>query len=83
MREIDMKDENDRQGNPRRGFLKQVAASGSLPFVPRWVGGVRCGIANPAGAAPETKPAIDEAAGYLSLSPEEAAFTEAMVNVIT
>ena len=58
-----------RQRNSRRIFLKQVAgASGALA------------AAVTAGAA--AAPAPDTPAGYESLSPEEAAFVEAMVNVM-
>src|SRR6267378_2835392 len=58
------------QGNSRRIFLKQVAgASGALAAV------VTAGAAAAA-------PAIETPAGYESLSPEEAAFVEAMVNVM-
>lgn len=58
------------QGNSRRIFLKQVAgASGALAAV------VTAGAAA-AATAPEAP------AGYESLSPEEAAFVEAMVNVM-
>jgi len=59
-----------RQRNSRRIFLKQVAgASGALA------------AAVTAGAA-AAAPAPDTPAGYESLSPEEAAFVEAMVNVM-
>ena len=58
------------QRNSRRIFLKQVAgASGALA------------AAVTAGAA-AAAPAPDTPAGYESLSPEEAAFVEAMVNVM-
>ena len=59
-----------RQRNSRRIFLKQVAgASGALAAA------VTTGAAAAA-------PAPDTPAGYESLSPEEAAFVEAMVNVM-
>jgi len=58
------------QRNSRRIFLKQVAgASGALAAA------VTAGTAAAA-------PAPDTPAGYESLSPEEAAFVEAMVNVM-
>jgi gluconate 2-dehydrogenase gamma chain len=58
------------QANSRRIFLKQVAgASGALAAV------VTAGAATAA-------PAAEAPAGYESLSPEEAAFVEAMVNVM-
>lgn len=79
-----MKDETNHQDNPRRGFLKQVAAAtGSIPLAHGLVGGAAVGaLAGPVHAAPATKPLLGDVAGYTSLSPEEAAFTEAMVNVM-
>jgi gluconate 2-dehydrogenase gamma chain len=79
-----MNDEIDHEVNRRRGFLKRVAAvSGSIPFAHGMVGGVAVAtVAGPARAAPAAKPPIDATIGYLSLSPEEAAFTEALVNVM-
>jgi gluconate 2-dehydrogenase gamma chain len=79
-----MKDETDHEDNPRRGFLKRVAvATGSIPLAHGLVGGAAVGaVAGPVDAAAATRSPIAEAAGYTSLSPEEAAFTEAMVNVM-
>ena len=54
---------------PRRIFLKQIAASS---------GAGALAVASPAVAAPAAEPV----AGYQSLSPEEGAFTEALVNVM-
>ena len=79
-----MKDETDDEGNPRRGFLKRVAAAtGSIPLAHGLVGSAAVGaIAGPVHAAPATRLPSGDVAGYTSLSPEEAAFTEAMVNVM-
>lgn len=53
----------------RRIFLKQIAASS---------GAGALAVASPAVAAPAAEPVV----GYQSLSPEEGAFTEALVNVM-
>jgi gluconate 2-dehydrogenase gamma chain len=79
-----MNDEIEHEVSRRRGFLKRVAAvSGSIPFAQGMVGGVAVvTVAGPARAAPAAKPPMDATIGYLSLSAEEAAFTEALVNVM-
>jgi gluconate 2-dehydrogenase gamma chain len=79
-----MKDEADHESNPRRGFLKRVAAAtGSIPLAHGLVGGAAVGvIAGPVRAAPGAKSLVSDVVGYTSLSPAEAAFTEAMVNVM-
>lgn len=79
-----MKDEIGEEGNPRRGFLKRVVTvSGSLPFAQGLAGGVAAAtLLAPASAAAATPSAVNEVVGYTSLSPEEAAFTESMVNVM-
>ena len=79
-----MKDETDHEDNPRRGFLKRVAvATGSIPLAHGLVGGAAVGaVVGPAHAAAATKSPVADVAGYTSLSPAEAAFTEAMVNVM-
>ena len=79
-----MKDETDHEDNPRRGFLKRVAAAtGSIPLAHGLVGGAAVGaIAGPVHAVPTTRSPSGGVAGYTSLSSEEAAFTEAMVNVM-
>jgi gluconate 2-dehydrogenase gamma chain len=79
-----MNDEMDHESNPRRGFLKRVAAAtGSIPLAHGLVGGAAVGaITGPVQAAPVTKALVGDVVGYTSLSPEEAAFTEAMVNVM-
>jgi len=79
-----MKDERDHEDNPRRGFLKRVAvATGSIPLAHGLVGGAAVGaVGGPVHAAATTRSPTAEVAGYVSLSPEEAAFTEAMVNVM-
>lgn len=61
---------------PRRSFLKSVVAAGvTLPLVSG-----RSETADPPASPPVTLPA--PAAGYVSLSQDEAAFVEAMVNVM-
>ena len=79
-----MRDEMEHEDNPRRGFLKRVAAAtGSIPLAPGLVGSAAIGVvAGPVHSAPATKSLNADVAGYISLSPEEAAFTEAMVNVM-
>lgn len=63
----------------RRAFLKGFAvASGTLPFVPG--GDAIASLATTSNAASAGAPAT--APGYLSLSPGEAAFVEALVNVM-
>jgi gluconate 2-dehydrogenase gamma chain len=70
-----MKDKLD-VAAPRRSFLKSVAAAGvSLPLMPG-----RSEAADLPANPPVTLPA--PAAGYVSLSQDEAAFVEAMVNVM-
>lgn len=72
------------EANSRRGFLKRVAAVAlSAPL-----GSGLVARAETAGTAPATPAAADAAAvsgpapGYASLSPDEAGFLEAMVNVM-
>jgi gluconate 2-dehydrogenase gamma chain len=79
-----MKDETDHEDNPRRGFLRRVAvATGSIPLAHGLVGGASVGaVAVPVRAATATRSPLADAVGYTSLSSEEAAFTEAMVNVM-
>jgi gluconate 2-dehydrogenase gamma chain len=79
-----MKDETDHEDNPRRGFLRRVAvATGSIPLAHGLVGGASVGaVAVPVHAATATRLPIADAVGYTSLSSEEAAYTEAMVNVM-
>ena len=77
-----MRNETEDENNPRRGFLKRVATvSGALPFTQGFAGGTAAiALIAPATAASASQP--KEWVGYTSLSPEEAAFTEAMVNVM-
>jgi gluconate 2-dehydrogenase gamma chain len=63
-----------RRGDARRGFLKTMAVmGGGLPLA---------GADLASAAAPPSTAVPAPAAGYLSLSPSEAAFVEAMVNVM-
>jgi gluconate 2-dehydrogenase gamma chain len=82
----------------RRGFLKQVAAvSGSMPFAAGAAAAGLAAAnsaaaqtaagapASPATAAPPAAPPapkVNDVFGYNSLSPDEAAFVETMVNVM-
>jgi gluconate 2-dehydrogenase gamma chain len=75
---------DERQPVSRRIFLKQLGgASGAAALVPIASTGVV--LAGSAGAALAQSPTLSseqEPAGYLSLGPDEAAFVEAMVNVM-
>jgi len=80
-----MSDDLGDKSNERRGFLKRVAAvSGALPFT----GGLASGVAvasltaaRPAAAA-EGAAQVNAVVGYNSLSPDEAAFVETLVNIM-
>jgi gluconate 2-dehydrogenase gamma chain len=70
------------QGSERRTFLKQVAGvAGGAPFVSSVVG-VGAALAAKPSAAQQPAPAAAPFSGYLSLSADEGAFVEAMVNVM-
>ena len=79
-----MSDETHHENNPRRGFLKRVATvSGALPFSQGLTGGAATiALIAPATAATTRASQLKEWAGYTSMSPEEAGFTEALVNVM-
>jgi gluconate 2-dehydrogenase gamma chain len=67
----------------RRVFLKQVAAAtGSLPFSMGLAGGVAVAAAGTAAVAAPAAPESQPLPGYTSFSQDEAAFVEAMVNVM-
>jgi gluconate 2-dehydrogenase gamma chain len=69
----------------RRGFLRQVVtATAAGPLIPLLVGGAAASASSAEAATAEAcKPvAADAPAGYLSLSREEAAFVETLVNVM-
>src|SRR5258706_6950209 len=80
-----MSDDLGGKSNERRGFLKRVAVvSGALPFA----GGLASGVAvasltaaQPAAAA-EGAAQVNAVVGYNSLSPDEAAFVETLVNIM-
>jgi gluconate 2-dehydrogenase gamma chain len=76
----------ERPASSRRIFLKQVAgASGALSVgrpLAMLPAGVALGAASADAAAQPALPAVAVPAGYASLSPDEAAFVEAMVNVM-
>ncbi len=66
---------------PRRGFLKRVVATaGALPLA----GGMTAVVAGQADSTAPAAPADtpEPAVGYLSLSADEAAFVESLVNVM-
>jgi len=78
-------DEKDQPVPPRRGFLRQIAAvTGSIPFAPALVGGsaAAASLGAAAQAAPAAAPVTNTVFGYLSLSQDEAAFVETMVNIM-
>jgi len=79
-----MSDETQHDDNARRRFLKRAATvSGALPFSQGFTGGAAAvALVAPATAAPTSAPQEQEWVGYTSLSPEEAGFTEALVNVM-
>jgi gluconate 2-dehydrogenase gamma chain len=74
----------ERQETPRRIFLRRVGgASGAVALAPMAAtGAVLAGSAGGAFAQAAPLPSEQEPTGYLSLGPEEAAFVEAMVNVM-
>ncbi|NWK77638.1 gluconate 2-dehydrogenase subunit 3 family protein [Aquitalea sp. LB_tupeE] len=76
----------DSAGSARRVFLKQLAAaSGSLPLGKALAGGTATALllqSAEAGAAPSGKPVINTVYGYESFGPDEAAFVEAMLNIM-
>jgi gluconate 2-dehydrogenase gamma chain len=77
-----MNDDGTQAQPARRGFLKQmVSATAALPLV----GGAAAAAAAAAAAEPAGAAAASASApvlGYTSFSPDEAAFVEAMVNVM-
>ena len=76
----------DSAGSARRVFLKQLAAaSGSLPLGKVLAGGTATALllqSAEATAAPSAKPVINTVYGYASFGPDEAAFVEAMLNIM-
>src|SRR5258707_9522721 len=66
----------------RRTFLKQVATVASVARLPVTVIGVTSVGALQGVAAPAISPTSNPAPGYQSLGPDEAAFVEALVNVM-
>ena len=78
-----MSDETQHENEARRGFLKRVATvSGALPFSQGLAGGVAIALIEPAAASTAGASQMHEWVGYTSLGPEEAGFTEALVNVM-
>jgi gluconate 2-dehydrogenase gamma chain len=71
----------EQQTPPRRIFLKRLGTSGAVAFAPAATGALLTGAVSDATAQPslasESLPTT-----YLSLGPDEAAFVEAMVNVM-
>jgi gluconate 2-dehydrogenase gamma chain len=75
----------DEPVSQRRGFLKQITSvAGSIPFAPALVGGAAAGasLGAHAQAAAGAAPAADPTVGYVCFSQDEAAFVEAMVNIM-
>jgi gluconate 2-dehydrogenase gamma chain len=70
------------EGFGRRTFLKQVATVAGIARLPVTVTGATGVAAQQAEAAPAVSLASKPAPGYQSLSPDEAAFVEALVNVM-
>ena len=73
---------SDPQG--RRGFLRQVVSATTVPLAPMLAGGAATSALVANAATPEAcKPEPADSSGtYLSLSREEAAFVETMVNIM-
>ena len=76
--------EDQREANPRRGFLRQVVSGASaLPFAGGLAGGATATLAGTAAAAPAAAPAAAAPLiGYTCFSQDEAAFVETMVNIM-
>lgn len=68
--------ESSTQKPTRRGFLETAVALAGVPLMAPQL------FAAPAEAAPAKTPAVNPASNYSSLTPDEAAFTETMVNVL-
>jgi gluconate 2-dehydrogenase gamma chain len=78
-----MDDETQHESNPRRGFLKRVVTvSGALPLSQGLTGAAAAVALIAPAAAATSASGLHEWVGYTSLSPEEAGFTEALVNVM-
>jgi gluconate 2-dehydrogenase gamma chain len=80
VQEQTMNEDGSQPQPARRGFLKMVGATTALPLV----GGAGVVASTPAGAAPVTEsiPGSAPVLGYVSLSRDEAAFVETMVNIM-
>jgi len=75
--------EDQREANPRRGFLRQVVSGASaLPFAGGLAGGAAVALAPNAVAAPAAPAAAAPLIGYTCFSQDEAAFIETMVNIM-
>ena len=73
----------EQQTTSRRIFLKRVGStSGAVAFAPAAAGALLAGGVSDASAQAPTPAAEQLLATYLSLGPDEAAFVEAMVNVM-
>ena len=67
----------------RRDFLRQVvSASGSLPFAPAFAGSLAAASPTVVAAPAPAPPATPGLVGYVCFSQDEAAFVEAMVDVM-
>jgi gluconate 2-dehydrogenase gamma chain len=75
--------ESTRNGPARRRFLKKAAVVAcGIPFLPRFGSDVAWFASADAKTAADHAPFADPASSYRSLNAEQAAFTEAMVNVL-
>lgn len=75
--------ESNMKGPTRRRFLEKAAVlAGGMPFMPGLVQAVGLFSAARAKPAAASAPSVDPASNYRSLSRDEAAFTETMVNVL-
>src|SRR5437868_15374807 len=67
----------------RRGFLKKAVAGGSvIPFAPTWALGASVTVGTAAVAAEPAASTTVPIVGYVSLSQDEAAFVETLVNLM-
>lgn len=73
---------NEQQTPPRRIFLKRLGTSGAVAFAPAATGALLAGGVSGATAQAPSLASEELVATYLSLGSDEAAFVEAMINVM-
>jgi len=71
--------DSDGKPNARRGFLRQVASAGGAL---KLGAGSAAAVALTPAVAQTAGPALSSVPGYICFSPDEAAFVEAMVNIM-